>query len=309
VGDPGAGAATAASASARDISVDEPRTAAAEAAAAVLGELEPAPGPPQVPPLTPEDAAAGDSGGEDVDGAPSGVWATCVPVTSDAGDAGAGASSVTPAGSCATAPLNTSAVGVELPADDPEVRGAGSTAAVGAHAPPAVAAGASAWVVPVEEGPHGSTAAVAAPSSADDVAHAELAGSRSVVAAPPAEIEVEVVVTVFDSPEAVVVVVLVVVALLVEVVAVVSGAVAGASAESVEAGVASGGGTAGGSWDEAAVVSVLPVDVDPESPALVVVDVVVVAVVMVVWEDWACDAVVAVSSARATESVPMAMQA
>ena len=69
VGDPGAGAATAASCSSREISNDEPRTAAAEPAAAVLGELEPAPGPPQVPPPTVVDGAAGDSGAPGATGA------------------------------------------------------------------------------------------------------------------------------------------------------------------------------------------------------------------------------------------------
>ena len=86
VGDPGAAAATAASSSAREISAIEPRTAAAEAAAAVLGELEPAPGPLQVPPLTPEDAATGESGAGGPDGALSGVCVTCVPISADAGD-------------------------------------------------------------------------------------------------------------------------------------------------------------------------------------------------------------------------------
>ena len=85
VGDPAAGVATATSVSAGEISEYEPTTAAAEAAA-VLGELEPAPGPPQVPPPTVEDDASGESGAEGSTGAPSGAWATCVSMTAEAGD-------------------------------------------------------------------------------------------------------------------------------------------------------------------------------------------------------------------------------
>jgi hypothetical protein len=82
VGDPAAGAATAASFSSSEIWKVEPRAAAADAPVA-LGELEPAPGPPQVAP-TVTDGAIGESGAGGACGALSDVWVTCVVIASDA---------------------------------------------------------------------------------------------------------------------------------------------------------------------------------------------------------------------------------
>ena len=93
-----------------------------------------------------------------------------------------------------------------------------------------------------------------------------------------------------------------------------AGAAAASSAVSWTPVWSPGGGSGVGSWDDDAVVSVLPVDADPEPAAVVVVVVAVaaddvVAVVVVVWgcgAGSACDAVVVavVSSARAPVSVP-----
>jgi hypothetical protein len=316
VGDPGAGAATAATCSSCGISDDEPRTAVAEAPA-VLGEVEPAPGPPQVPPSTVADDVTGVGGADGADGALSEDWLTCVPSTAfDSGSvssAGAGATSrrspteppyasvvpvgplvVVPVGALIAAPAVLAEVAVAVGTVHP-------TASVGAVstvlADPAVAVVAAAEVqVP---------GVVAAPAPEDlVVVHVE----RLVPPAIAASIAV-VVVTVLDVPVVVDVLVVVVTAVVVAVwpISAAVASAAGPSVAAVDSSVASavGCGAASGAVD--AVVSALSVDAAPGSSVPAGGSSADVVRGDCSGADSTC--VVPVSSARATEWVPMAMQA